>query len=77
MRRWRRPVPIVELDLRRMKPGARVTVLSEVAERLMMISGAGALTCATKCRGTVPPQTATRAWRFCLSAPRSRAIVSK
>ena len=32
-------------------PGAGVTVLSEVAERLMMIFGAGALTCPTKCGG--------------------------
>ena len=37
------------LVVRRMKPGAEVTVLSEVAERLMMIFGVGALTCATKC----------------------------
>ena len=35
-----------------MMPGAGVTVLSEVAERLMMIFGAGALTCATKCGRT-------------------------
>ena len=35
-----------------MMPGAGVTVLSEVAWRLMMIFGAGALTCATKCGGT-------------------------
>jgi hypothetical protein len=31
-----------------MMPGAGATVLSEVAKRLMMIFGAGALTCATK-----------------------------
>ncbi len=34
-----------------MMPGIGVTVLSEVAVRLMMIFGAGALTCPTKCGG--------------------------
>ena len=46
---------VVELLIvRRVSPNAGVTVLSEVAKRLMMMFGAGALTCATKC-GAEPP----------------------
>ena len=50
MKTW---TPVVELLIvRRMAPSAGVKVLSEVAKRLMMMFGAGALTCATKCGKT-------------------------